>query len=219
MNAIHRWWDGLPGERYWLGITGTDGGREWLAAPCSATRANSLISHVQGGDAVFHFDPVQQAIVSCSIARGPLEKRRLVWPGPQPDGEHSAGAQHERTSWTIALEYCEPLECALTLDEIARAQWEFFPALRTLEDQMGDPLYYPFTIGSPSETRLLPGYVFKLPALFVSGFSSLAAAADQMRGSSVTSHLVLARQNNEPQTRHDPIFASRGAPVHSRRPS
>jgi hypothetical protein len=219
MNAIHRWWDGMPGERFWLGIIGTDGTGEWLAAPCVSTRANSLISHVQRGDAVFQFDPVQQAIVSCSIARGPLKKRRLIWPGPRPDGEHSAGTQHERTSWTIALEYCEPLECAVSLDEIARAQWEFFPALRTLEDRVGDPLYYPFTVGSPSETRLLSGQVFKLPALFVSGFASLAAALDRMPPSSVTSRLGPARQRSEPQTRRDPIFATRGASVHPSRPS
>jgi hypothetical protein len=49
--------------------------------------------------------------------------------------------------------------------------------LRALEDEVGDPLYYPFEMGNREATRPLPGYVFKLPAVFVRAFPELASAA------------------------------------------
>ena len=69
------------------------------------------------------------------------------------------------------------LHAPITAEEIARVQWDLFPALRALEDRVGDPIYYPFAMGSPHETHMLPGRFFKLPALFVESFPALSAAA------------------------------------------
>jgi hypothetical protein len=55
------------------------------------------------------------------------------------------------------------------------------PALQALEDRVGDPLYYPFALGNPEQTRPMPGKVFKLPSVFVEQFESLSDVARETR--------------------------------------
>jgi hypothetical protein len=70
-----------------------------------------------------------------------------------------------------------PLPRTLSLEEIAERQGGLVDELMALEEEVGDPLYYPFEIGTPNATRPLPGYLFKLPALFVASFPQLANSA------------------------------------------
>ena len=98
------------------------------------------------------------------------------------------------------------LHVGVPLTEVARVQWELFPALRALEDRSGGPLYYPFELGMKEITRPLSGYVFKLPAVFVQGFTEFTCAMEHVarpRGVSrrsaspltvpASSHLVTSR--------------------------
>ena len=170
----------MPGERYWLDVTGRDGRERILAAPRETRRgleawAHRLLRHVKSGDFVFHYDPLRRAIVSFSIAHGRVEKGDLSWP---PRAElASPGRTIERLpSWAIRLRCFTALDARVPLHEIARVQWGLFPSLRALEDEMGDPLYYPFEMGNQQETRTLPGYVFKLPAILVQSCAGLANA-------------------------------------------
>jgi hypothetical protein len=86
-------------------------------------------------------------------------------------------------SWAIRLERSAPLDRVVHCDEIARIQWDLFPALRALEDKVGEPIYYPFAMDSASDTRLLAGYVFKLPVLFVECFPALARVGAHLKSS------------------------------------
>jgi hypothetical protein len=185
MKGINTWWEEIPGERFWLGIPGRDGNSEVLATPCGAKRnapcrTNALITHVKDGDAVFHYEEAQRGIVAWSSSRGRVQKRRLIWAQRALGPDSESAAPLLLPSWAIELEEATPLDSVVSLDEIARIQWDLFPALRELEDKVGEPLYYPFTMGSSSETSLLAGYVFKLPALFVECFPALARAAERM---------------------------------------
>lgn len=182
MDPIHTWWSAMPGERYWLGITRRDAAGEWLVAPRSSgrharTTGQFLITYVRDGDAVFHFDAVQQAIVAWSVARGRAQKQLAGGFPPAMTEWGEATAPVARPSWMLKLEDTVPLVPAVTMGEIARVQWALFPALRAFEDRVGEPLSYPFTIGNPISTRLLPGYVFKLPEIFVRALPNLAAAS------------------------------------------
>jgi hypothetical protein len=83
-------------------------------------------------------------------------------------------------SWVVDLHPFTPLEAAVALPDIARVQWSLFPELRALEDRVGEPLYYPFEMGSRDATRPLSGYVFKLPAVFIQAFPELERATGRV---------------------------------------
>src|SRR5512143_2812654 len=137
MAGIHTWWETVPGERFWLGITGRDDTGEVLATPRGDGRdapawRHPLITHVRDGDAVFHFDEARQAIVAWSTSRGRVQTRRLVWRGDTLRPVSPDSGARTRLSWTVALERPTILDSPVRLDEIARVQWELFPALRKL---------------------------------------------------------------------------------------
>jgi hypothetical protein len=185
MEGINTWWKEIPGERYWLGVTGSDGKRAVLAAPRGPKHhvpswTRPLISHVRDGDVVFHYDEAEQAIVAWSTPRGKVRERRLFWSRPELGAEGADVAPRPLDSWAIGLEDETPLDPFVSLARIARTQWDLFPQLRAFEDEVGEPLYYPFAMDSISESRLLPGYVFKLPAMFVGCFPPLADVAARM---------------------------------------
>jgi hypothetical protein len=179
-DGIHCWWEDQPGERYWLDVTDREN-REWLASPRGGSRSSSprtqrLITHVRGGDVVFHYDSVRGGIVAASVCQGGLQKREFAWPRPD---SIEGGSEEVRMlpSWGIALRPLGRLDPVVSLAEIARTQWSLYPALRALEDRVGDPLHYPFEMGNREATRPLAGYVWKLPAILVNELPALANAA------------------------------------------
>jgi len=178
-EAIHAWWEHRPAERYWLDVTLRADRDKFLAAPrgegANASRwTHRLITYVRGGDVIFHYDATQNGIVAASVSHGRVSKRQLFWPMP-------AGSEGEEVrklrSWRIGLRQSTVLDAVVSPGEIARIQWNLFPALRSLEDEVGDPLYYPFEMGDRQDTRPLPGYVLKLPAILVHAIPGLASAA------------------------------------------
>jgi len=181
MNAVHCWWEGLPNERFWLVVSRFENGKDVLEVPDEdrndvASWVSDLVAYVPPRDVIFHYHPTSQAIVSWAKPRGRAERRE---PGWSLTGMHDRSAARPR--WVLKVKDRRPLAPAVTAAEIASIQWELFPALRALEDKVGDPLYYPFAMGSPDETHTLPGRVFKLPALFVERFPVLAAVASETR--------------------------------------
>jgi hypothetical protein len=179
-SRVNAWWERVPGERYWLDTTERQGWQERLASPLPTDQRHDpwelrLITHVRDGDVVFRYDASQQAIAAWSVSQGRIEKRRLSW---APSGTHEDGGQWARPSRSIGLRHCTPLDEPVSLFEIARVQWDLFPSLRALEDAAGIELHYPFEMGDRSKTRPIPGYVFKLPAVFVQSFPELARVAN-----------------------------------------
>jgi hypothetical protein len=134
--------------------------------------SHRLVLHVGRGDVVFHYFERERAIVGWSTAHGRALKDRLrdgarqvlLWPRAEP-------------TWTVSLSGVTPLPRVLPLEDIAERQGSLVDALMALEGEVGDPLYYPFEIGNPNATRPLPGYLFKLPALFVASFPQLSSSA------------------------------------------
>lgn len=181
VGPINPWWERAPGERYWLDVTERQGWDECLAAPRGTGRRAAswvlrLITHVRDGDVVFHYDAPSQAIAAWSVSQGRVEKRQVSW---APPGSPADGAQTV-PSWSIGLRHATRLEEPVSLYDIARVQWELFPTLRALEDAAATTLHYPFEMGDRESTRPIPGYVFKLPAVFVQSFPELARAAGRV---------------------------------------
>lgn len=198
MNDINAWWEQLPGEHYWLDVSGRDTGDELLASPRTdgkdtGTWAHRLITHVKDGDLVFHYDAWRQAIIAWSLADGRPVKRDLSWRLPaRHAGNESTDAM--LPSWGIKLRQFTRLSVAVSLQDIALTQWSLFPSLRALEDQFGDPLYYPFEMGNRDETHPLRGYVFKLPAVLVEGLPELASVAERVTRPLDRQEITPARQ-------------------------
>jgi hypothetical protein len=180
-DDINRWWEPLPGERYWLDATTRDEREELLAAPrgdrkSAALWTHRLITHVRNEDIVFRYDSSQGGISGWSSAGGRVKKQNLSWPH---SAENGAGSQ-QLPSWGIGLRQPVQLRTGVTLAEVARVQWNLFPAMRALEDRSGGPLYFPFEMGRQDITRPLAGYVFKLPAVFVRSFTEFTGAVEQV---------------------------------------
>lgn len=183
-TTINAWWERRPGERYWLDVTERDDRGKLLAAPRGEGKwadswTRRLITHVKDGDVVFHYDASQRGITACSVAKGGVGEREVDWPLPGRF-ERSGVTSHGLPSWAIRLERSTELADAVPLEEIARIQSSLFPSLCALEEEVGDPLYYPFEMGNPHATHPLSGYVFKLPEVFVKGFPELESAAERL---------------------------------------
>jgi len=178
MDGIHPWWVGRAGEGYWLEVTDREFfGNQLITRRhdprCMTAWSHRLVLHVEPGDVIFHYYERERAIVGWSTAHG------RTAPGRFRDGVRNALAwrRNEAPIWTVSLSGMTLLPCALTIDDVAERQSALVDDLMALEEQVGDPLYYPFEIGRPNETRPLPGYLFKLPALFVDAFPQLARSA------------------------------------------
>jgi hypothetical protein len=183
VNNVNSWWSGLPQERFWLTVAPEEGTHDVLVVPEGsrtgpASWVNMLPACLAERDVLFHFDPEVQAITSWSRAKGPGARKEPGWTlGGGVDRESRA----RRSRWMVGLRGRKALESPVPIEEVARVQWDLFPALRALEEKYGDPLYYPFAMGSPDETHPLPCHVFKLPALFVDSFAPLASVARATR--------------------------------------
>jgi hypothetical protein len=183
-DTINAWWDRFPEERYWLEFTGRNDRDHLLATPRGDGGRpdfwiHRLITHVKEGDVVFHYDAALKAIVGWSISDGRVEKSLMSWSLPvRRSGDEPMSRR--LPSWGISLRQATRLGTPVPLDEIARIQWTLFPALRAMEDEVGDPLYYPFEMGNERATHPLSGYLFKLPSVFVRAIPELASAADRV---------------------------------------
>jgi hypothetical protein len=145
-----------------------------------------LIRHVADGDVVFHFDAVRQAIVARSVVRGRVLRRRLAWSRSARHRDPGQAWTESLQSWAVGLQESVPLADPVSMAHIARLQYDLFPALRTLEDTVGASLHYPFSLGSPVDTHVLAGHVFKLPALFVDACPMLARGVTSMQLAAVS---------------------------------
>jgi len=185
MHTVNCWWADRPNERFWLVVARPDEMKDVLVAPEEspndiASWVSQLPAYMPRRDVVFQYDAEIHAINAWSRARGPASRQESGW---STSGKAQRHGRSRRASWLIKMHGWRLLHTPVTIDEIARVQWNLFPALRTLEDQVGDPLYYPFALGHPTETHPLPGKVFKLPAMFVEQFAPLAAVARETRTS------------------------------------
>jgi len=181
MDGIHPWWLGQPGEGYWLEITDREFFGRRLATRrhdrrCMTAWSHRLVLHVNPGDVVFHYFEREHAIVGWSTALGRTAQDRLR------NGLRGMLAWRRNVApiWTVSLSGVTPLPVPLTIEEVAERQGALVDDLMALEERVGDPLYYPFEVGRPNETRPLPGYLFKLPALFVGTFPQLASSAPML---------------------------------------
>jgi hypothetical protein len=180
--VLHSWWETLSNERFWLEVTD----RLDLGVNLKAPQFNehgkefwsySLVPQIRDGDRVFHYRRQEQAIVGVSTARGSAWSDQLVWAARGTSARGQGIVPHPRAGWYLGLESYAQLPVPVTLDEIRSAQPELQAMLKSMKGQVGEPLYFPFEITQSRPLRPMQGYMFKLPAMFVARFPSLAGTA------------------------------------------
>src|SRR4030095_1382419 len=143
MNTVNSWWVDMPNERFWLVVARLDAMKDVLVIPGEDTHdVTAWVAQPPGyiprGDVVFQYDPDSNAIVAWSRARGPARRQE---PGWSISGGLERNGHSRRASWLIKLHGWRLLQEPVAADEIARVQYDFFPALQSLEEKVGDPLY------------------------------------------------------------------------------
>jgi hypothetical protein len=182
-QAMARWWDGNPEERYWLEATDRPDIGADLKAPETddSGRENwrySLFKETQVGDVVLHYDKRVDGILGWSLVTGPWRSAPIVWAARGSYARRKGTQPYERPGFVIPLEHFQRLPLPLTLNRIRTREGE----LRTIREQHKQehrkPLYFPFDTPDKRPIQLHQGYAFKLPRAFLDVFPELMVISD-----------------------------------------
>jgi hypothetical protein len=179
---MHRWWDGLADERYWLEVTDRADLGVDLKAPQARDNGSeywsySMVKEVSDGDIVFHYHKPQGAIVGCSTVVGQFWEEPIVWASHGTVARDAGVAPYRRPGWRVGLQRFAELEEPVTLDEIREAEPQLRTMLEQLESLHGAPVYFPIALSDRRPPRPAQGYLFKLPRAFVDYFGPMSASA------------------------------------------
>jgi MoxR-like ATPase len=183
-----RWWEMSLEETFWMEVTG----REDIGANLKAPRYQEggstpghwqTVSEADEGDTVFHYSKSEEGIIGFSTIVGPWREEPIIW----KKDEEEPGFFRELQSFTR-------LDHPVTLEQIRGRREEVLDLKNGLEEQHGNPLYFPFTLyGSENIPRPQEGYLHKFPAALVSLFG-LPGAMEELMGEPGPSILDLANR-------------------------
>lgn len=163
--AINEWWLSEPGETYWMETTGRSDIGANLLAPQEdeGGGANNpgyvLVTHVEDGDIVLHWDTNRKALVAWSRAIGGYWKDEIEW-ASVPGG----GTPFLRPAWVHGLEgpfeFAEPIPLA-DIRAVGAQVGVFHDGLAA---RHSGSLYFPFTrYGDWANLRTGQPYMSKFP--------------------------------------------------------
>lgn len=178
--AIREWWRTAANERFWLEITD----RPDIGADLKAPQLDddgrefwgySLVTHVQNGDIVFHYDKNAHAITSWSRAAGGYWQEDIVWAARGTSARGSNLKPYQRPGWKVGLVDHAALPGPLSLATIRAAKDKVLAIEGALEGLYGKPLYLPFTRYGDT-VRPQQGYLTKFPERLLDTFRELKDA-------------------------------------------
>lgn len=158
-----RWWEMSPEETFWMEVTDRDDIGANLKAPRYQEGGSTpghwqTVSEADEGDTVFHYSKSEEGIIGFSTIVGPCREEPIIW----KKDEEEPGFFRELQSFTR-------LDHPVTLEQIRGRQEELLDLKNGLEEQHGNPLYFPFTLyGSENIPRPQEGYLHKFPAALLS---------------------------------------------------
>lgn len=183
--AINEWWTGEPDERYWLETTGRADLGASLLAPQeddAGSRENPgyvLLTFVQDGDVVLHYDLNEGALVGWSLAEGGTWAEQFEW------ASHPGGGQpYLRDHWAHGLKGPYRFDKPITLAELRAVGVEVGRVRDSIAANHRGSIYFPFTKYAGDWNNLRPGqpYMSKWPVELndvVPGLRAQLAAARQ----------------------------------------
>lgn len=187
--ALNTWWDGDPGQRYWMEITdrgvlgedlvtlkyGVRGREEW---------SYTLVSHVRPGDRVLHYvtnEPGGPAIVGWSEAIGVPSTGTTTW-----QARGTAGRERDRAttgpSWYVPLGGFHEFSAVVRGRDLDVLEAQMFQLRGQLEAVHGKPVYFPFLPYRRGEVRAQQGYLAKFPAELLDLIPELSAVRTEADG-------------------------------------
>jgi Protein NO VEIN, C-terminal/EVE domain len=180
---VNAWWrNDLEAERFWLESTDREDIGADLRAPLldQGGKENwryTLFQHARPDDTVYHYDKRRgvQGIIGASKIAGPWYAAPTIW-APGSYARAKGIKPHERPGYVVPLEGFTPIEPPLRLEELRAAQERIEEALARVRGRDRGALYFPFETGRKRPLRLLKGYSFKLPRLFLDVFPQLRLA-------------------------------------------
>ena len=178
--AIREWWRNSANERYWLEITdrpdiGVDLKAPQLDDDAQEFWSYSLVTHVENGDIVFHYDKNAQAVTSWSRIAGGYWQEDIVWAARGTSARGSNVQPYKRPGWKVGLVDHASLATPLSLENVRAARDKVLAVEAALEARYGKPLYLPFTRYSDT-LRPQQGYLTKLPERLLDTFQELRDA-------------------------------------------
>jgi hypothetical protein len=154
-DALARWWQGKPDERYWLEVSEREEFGGDLRAPDDRRTSHTLVAEVEPGDVVFHYDKTRHSIIGWSEVVRPARRR--------------AGEYRARLGGMLGFTH-------VTLERLR----EFDAQIRALAAEMEGLGYdmrgFPFERSGSRPIRPLPAYLSKLPRRIVTAVPELAEA-------------------------------------------
>jgi hypothetical protein len=163
------WWQRDMGENVWMEITRRDDIGADLNAPVAArgggmTASYVLMSLVQPGDVVVHYDGRQEAIVGVSVVSGSAEPAPVYWVS-RGGYARRAGAQAQwLPGLRVPLGQYWQLEPPVTLAQIRQHKDELLALRERIQARAsGQPIYFPW-IPYRHTLRTFQSYLVKMPA-------------------------------------------------------
>jgi hypothetical protein len=183
--GVHGWWDGEPGERFWMEITGrTDVGAD-LHAPLrdDAGHENwtyALVREVADGDVVFHYEKSKRAITSWSVATGGFWEEDTYWGTPRSTGPSGHPVTpYKRPGVWHGLHGPFPVDPPVELADLRSAEDQLRAVYEALGARHGgsSSLYFPVQFRRDG-VRAQQGYLVKFPTEVVELFPQLSAVSN-----------------------------------------
>lgn len=186
---INRWWQTIPGERYWLEVTDrADVGADLNAPQWREDNKEyygySLICEISDGDVVFHYHKDHKAIVAVSRTAGGVWTDTVRWGARGTFARNSGIQPYTRPGWRLGLDAFQALSTPVTLEDF-RSHHSVIQAIRErLETTCHGGLYFPFELSGTRDLRPTQAYITKLPADVVCLFPEMVEAVQQLDGTS-----------------------------------
>jgi len=175
---MNEWWADDPSESCWLEITARDDIGGYLRAPQENKKGDpywsyELITRVQPGAHVFHYDKNALAVVASSRASGEWWEQDTHWAAQGTSAREAGIEPHWRVGWVAAIDSFQRFSTPVTLQDIRVARPNWIENISALQARHKGALYFPFEKGEKRPTRGTQGYLFKLPRFFVDEFAVL----------------------------------------------
>ena len=166
-DPTNTWWLNNENERYWMESTNRKDLGKDLIAPISSNAGQKLVSYVEDGDIIIHYDQNQGAIVAISMAKGAPFESETRW----PDRKSSIRCP----GYKVNLAFFTYLPSPITLESIHSLDSEIRKIREKLEPKLeGGPAYFPFQLPESKVIQPSQGmYLSKVPSELFNLFPQL----------------------------------------------
>lgn len=167
--VISRWWDGQPGERFWVEITDRGDLGVDLVAPQLNEQGErywsyDMVREVSEGDVVLHYRTrPDRAFTHWSRAVGQPYEDELRWGAHGFASGRGPVEPYNRPAWRRPLDGPYSLDRTVTMEDLQRSAREIQRVYEELRADHRGPIYFPLQLSDRRPLRAFQGYMTKMP--------------------------------------------------------